>query len=176
MFEHSFPRFYIAALDVMRQEAYDKINDLFQKATAHDPNANTMDAKRVIEDWYQMFLFEYLYDDVWKRRMKKFVLQMLVNWCAREYGNKPVFEKTPDGYVSIAYTELGPNNEYPAHIYVSVDKLCVKYEMLVNGEQVSWIEDEFKSIYDLRDFVEWLDYDEMLEPFYKKLEEMGLES
>lgn len=176
MLANSFPRFYLAALDVMREEAYDKINNLFHKAIMHDPDTDTMDAKRVIEDWYQMFSFEYLYDDVWKKRMKKIVVKMLVNWCKNEYGYNPPFEEAPDGDISIAYTELGPNNEYPVNVYINFDKLYVKYKMRVNGKRVSWIEKEFKTIYHLRDFAEWLDYNEMLVPFYEKLEEMGLES
>ena len=116
-----------------------------------------------------------------KRKLDKLgvdvALRMICDWLSSEYGTK----HTPDDYdgkmdsdIALAYTELGDENQYPVQVYVNLCDLTVKYQLTdENGSR--WLTDEeckYATLNELMDdFLEFLDFNELISPFYYYIEE-----
>ena len=101
---------------------------------------------------------------------------MIIDFFKNEYPGQEYsmdeFESGKD--ISLAYTELGDNNEYPVKVYVNLDECRVKYEITdeTGTHMIPELEERYSSLHSLiNDFLEFLDFYDLISPFYDYIPE-----
>lgn len=117
-----------------------------------------------------------------KRALKKYEMriakQMLANWLNAEYAAGKAVHFCDDipseSDVSIAYTELGDENQYPVQVFVNFWDRTVNY-CLTDGLGTRKLVDEEKkygSLDEMMDrFLEYLDFDDLIGVFGDYIED-----
>lgn len=105
--------------------------------------------------------------------------ERLARWMSTEYAHDPPLtaddvKEDENGNIPIAYTTLGDNEEYQVQVYVNLHECAVRYQLTDENGQSRFLskeEEKYESLESLfYDFLEWLDFNSLISPFYDYVE------